>query len=94
MKFLLTILSLTFGLVAGQSLDEIPECAQPCITDAVTSATTCSLDDYKCWCTTDNESAIVQAGTSCVLADCGADVAVSMYLPYPLLTLAVWLGLG
>ncbi|CCC05505.1 hypothetical protein SMACR_09351 [Sordaria macrospora] len=81
MKFFLTIVSLAAGLVAAQSLDEIPECAQPCITDAVTSATTCSLDDYKCWCTTDNESAIVQAGTACVLAACGSDVAVNDVLP-------------
>ncbi|KAK1773132.1 hypothetical protein QBC45DRAFT_340588 [Copromyces sp. CBS 386.78] len=82
MKSFLTILTLTTGgLVAAQSLSEIPACAQPCITVAVTSATTCSLTDYKCWCTAANEAAIVQAGTVCVVENCGSAVAVNEVLP-------------
>ncbi|KAK3491179.1 uncharacterized protein B0T23DRAFT_454764 [Neurospora hispaniola] len=81
MKSLLTFITLAAGLVVAQDLSEIPACAQPCIVDAVSSATTCSLSDYKCWCTAENEPAIVQAGTACVLANCGTDVAVNKVLP-------------
>ncbi|KAK3354645.1 hypothetical protein B0H65DRAFT_543952 [Neurospora tetraspora] len=40
-----------------------------------------SNDDYKYWCTADNASAIVQAGTACVLEKCGSDVAINEVLP-------------
>ncbi|KAK3947968.1 hypothetical protein QBC32DRAFT_223060, partial [Pseudoneurospora amorphoporcata] len=37
--------------------------------------------DYKCWCAAENELAIVQAGTACVLANCGCEVTASEVLP-------------
>ncbi|KAJ4410245.1 hypothetical protein N0V85_004003 [Neurospora sp. IMI 360204] len=81
MKFLLTIITLTAGLVTAQDVPDVPECALPCLYNAVTSATTCSDTDYKCWCTAANEAAIIQAGTACVLANCGSDIAIDVALP-------------
>ncbi|KAK3396838.1 hypothetical protein B0T20DRAFT_243899 [Sordaria brevicollis] len=80
MQFFLTLISLAAGLVAAQDPStDIPACAQPCIAEAVSSATDCSDTDYACWCA--NKDAIVSAGTACVLSDCGADVAINDVLP-------------
>ncbi|KAI1336345.1 hypothetical protein F5Y15DRAFT_427049 [Xylariaceae sp. FL0016] len=67
------------ALVSAQSLSDIPSCALPCIDDAIKSSTSCSETDYGCIC--ENEDKLVSGATSCVLQDCGADVATSQVLP-------------
>lgn len=79
MKFLLMLLTLAAGLVAAQDISDIPACAQPCIADAVSSATDCSVTDYKCICIPDNAQAIASAGAPCVVEKCGSEVAISTY---------------
>lgn len=60
--------------VTAQSISDIPACAQPCIDASRTKVTTCTADDYACLC--DNITAIQGDATTCVIAACGADVAV------------------
>ncbi|KXH26105.1 CFEM domain-containing protein [Colletotrichum salicis] len=77
MKFSAAIIAFA-GLVAAQSLADVPTCAQKCLADAVTSTGKCTAGDISCLCSPANYQAIVTAGTPCVLASCGADVAVSV----------------
>ncbi|EAA34171.1 hypothetical protein GE21DRAFT_3664 [Neurospora crassa] len=56
---------------------QVPACAVPCIVGSADASTPCATipPDYKCWCTPGNFAAIIQAGTACVVASCGEDVA-------------------
>ncbi|KAI1746098.1 hypothetical protein F4680DRAFT_10486 [Xylaria scruposa] len=78
MKYTVAALALA-AAVSAQSITDIPACALPCIDDARTKNTNCSADDYKCIC--DNIDKLQTAATSCVLTDCGADVALNQVLP-------------
>lgn len=78
MKFTLALATFVVA-VYGQTVDDIPVCARTCITNAITSATTCSATDYKCACQTANFNAIQAASINCVVAACGATVAISTY---------------
>ncbi|KAK1484203.1 CFEM domain-containing protein [Colletotrichum cuscutae] len=79
MKFTAAIIAFA-GLAAAQSLADVPTCAQKCLADAVTSNGKCTVGDISCLCSAANYQAIVTAGTPCVLASCGADVAVSKFI--------------
>lgn len=83
MKFSAVVLASTVGLAAAavDPASYFPSCALPCLSSAVSSATKCGATDYACQCTTDNQSAIQGAATSCVLSACGADVAANQVLP-------------
>ncbi|PNP46135.1 hypothetical protein TGAMA5MH_02170 [Trichoderma gamsii] len=80
MKFTLALATFV-AAVYGQTVDDIPPCAVPCIQSAITSATTCSADDFACACETANFDAIQAASINCVVAACGADVAINQVLP-------------
>ncbi|KAG5984067.1 hypothetical protein E4U55_006202 [Claviceps digitariae] len=69
------------GLVSAQSISDIPACAMPCLSTAVTSKTTCALTDIACLCEKANFVAVQAAATSCVLEKCGASKALSEVLP-------------
>ena len=75
MRFSAAVITAIIGAVAAQDISQIPQCAQGCIKDAVSSATDCKQDDYKCVC--ENQKALVGASTSCVISKCGADKATS-----------------
>lgn len=78
MKFTLALA--TFVAAAyGQTLGDIPACAVPCIQNAIAADTTCAAGDYACACETQNFNAVLAGSTSCVVAACGADVAISEY---------------
>lgn len=77
MKYALVALALAAS-VRAQTRDDIPECAIPCIDDAITSETSCDTTDFSCACA--NIEKIQGAATGCVLSDCGADVALSKLL--------------
>ncbi|PQE10372.1 CFEM domain-containing protein [Rutstroemia sp. NJR-2017a WRK4] len=69
-----------FALLALVSLAaaQIPDCATPCINDAVKSSTTCSATDVACQCQADNKAKIQSAATSCVVSNCPLDVAIGI----------------
>jgi hypothetical protein len=68
MRYSIVAVALFSGLAFAQS--NLPECAQPCIAEAVPAATDCSLDDQACQCEPANKAAIQAAATSCVIAAC------------------------
>ncbi|KUI62804.1 hypothetical protein VP1G_09929 [Cytospora mali] len=82
MRLSISILALAAGagLVSSQCISSIPECAQDCLLSAASSVG-CSTTDYTCQCSTDNQSAIQQDATSCVLDGCGQNVALQQVLP-------------
>ncbi|KAG6000834.1 hypothetical protein E4U43_001495 [Claviceps pusilla] len=69
------------GLVSAQSISDIPECAMPCLSTAVTAKTTCAVADFACLCEKANFAAVQAAATGCVVEKCGAAKAVSDVLP-------------
>ena len=77
MKYSVIALALFSGVALAQS--SLPECAQPCIADAVPSVTDCALDDQACQCEPANKSAIQAAATTCVLTNC-KEKALGMFL--------------
>ncbi|KAM0477781.1 hypothetical protein ACHAPX_005545 [Trichoderma viride] len=77
MKFTLALATFV-AAVYGQTIDDIPACAIPCLDDAIASAG-CATDDVACACK--NFDAIEAASTSCIVAACGADVAINQVLP-------------
>ncbi|KAK0652859.1 hypothetical protein B0T16DRAFT_388049 [Cercophora newfieldiana] len=79
MKFTPAVLAAFIGLVAAQDLSVIPACAKQCIDDAVTSGTKCALTEIPCIC--NSIEAVTAGATACVLAACGADVAIGQVLP-------------
>ncbi|KAL7927009.1 hypothetical protein ACQKWADRAFT_308931 [Trichoderma austrokoningii] len=80
MKFTLALATFV-AAVYGQTVGDIPSCAIPCIEGAITSSTTCSATDFACACEPANFQAIEDASLDCVVADCGADVAINQVLP-------------
>ncbi|KAH6683539.1 hypothetical protein F5X68DRAFT_277114 [Plectosphaerella plurivora] len=84
---LLTLTGLAATVIAqnsrpsGTLLDAVPECARKCLSDAVTNATNCKIEDGDCVCIPDNYYAIYDAGTQCVLLECGAGLSVEEVLP-------------
>lgn len=78
MKYALVALALA-AAARAQTRDDIPECAIPCIDDAITSETDCETTDFACACA--NIESIQGAATGCVLSECGAEVALGEVLP-------------
>ncbi|EFQ25862.1 CFEM domain-containing protein [Colletotrichum graminicola] len=81
MKYSFALASLIAVAAAQSGSSPIPECAQKCLADATSSATSCKLGDYACTCEPANKAAISAAASSCVLAACGADTALNQVLP-------------
>lgn len=70
--------------VAAQSLsDYFPQCSIDCLEDATKKATSCSTTDAVCFCVQSNYEAIYNQGLTCVLKDCGNDVAVGKIPFFP-----------
>ncbi|KAL6863451.1 hypothetical protein ACO1O0_003706 [Amphichorda felina] len=78
MKYAYAALALV-AAVHAQTREDIPECALPCLDDAITSETDCKTTDYVCVCK--NFDAVQGAATGCVISECGADVAIGEVLP-------------
>lgn len=77
MKFTLALATFV-AAVYGQTVGDIPACAVPCIQAAIAQDTTCATDDFACACK--SFDAIETDSTPCVIAACGADVAISMHI--------------
>ncbi|KAJ9148321.1 hypothetical protein NKR23_g5205 [Pleurostoma richardsiae] len=81
MKFLALVLAAA-GLVASQSIDQyFPSCSVDCLEKGVADASDCNVEDAWCICVYDTYVAVVNAATSCVIQECGADVATGEVLP-------------
>lgn len=76
MKYAFVAIALA-AAVHAQTIDDVPECAIPCLDDAISSETDCDTTDYACVC--ENFEAIQGVATSCVISECGAETALSMY---------------
>ncbi|KAK7995377.1 hypothetical protein PG990_014150 [Apiospora arundinis] len=79
MKYAFATAALAAAVVSAQTLADIPACALPCLSDAVTKNTNCQVTDYKCIC--EHGDALQSAAGSCVMDKCGAQEAVSTVLP-------------
>ncbi|KAJ6554788.1 hypothetical protein B0H19DRAFT_844751, partial [Mycena capillaripes] len=66
-------------LVRAVSLVDVPECALPCLDDAVKKVTRCSTTDNVCIC--DNLESIRASAAGCILQGCGQDATLSKVLP-------------
>lgn len=65
------------ALVAAQKAEDyFPECSIDCLEDSVSAVSECTFDDAWCICVQATYEAITAHGTSCVMKECGADVAV------------------
>lgn len=78
MKYVYAALALA-AAVRAQTRDDIPECAIPCLDDAIQSETDCAVDDYPCVC--ENFETIQGVATSCVIEECGPETALNEVLP-------------
>lgn len=76
MKYSFVALALVAAAQA-QTRADIPECAISCLDNAIESETKCDVKDYVCVC--ENFSKVRSIATTCVIKECGADVAVSKF---------------
>lgn len=77
-----TLLVTGAAVAAAQKVaDYFPECSVDCLADSVSAASDCTLDDAWCICIQATYEAITAHGTSCVMKECGADVAVGKSIP-------------
>jgi hypothetical protein len=79
MKYFATLLAAAaVANAAAKSLSTyMPDCAVPCLTSAISAATTCKgPEDLECFCIADNYRAIYDNAVACVLQRCGDDVAI------------------
>ncbi|KAF4470570.1 extracellular membrane CFEM domain-containing [Fusarium albosuccineum] len=79
MKYSVAVLALVAAAVQAQTLADVPECAIPCLDDAISSETDCKTTDLVCVCK--NFDDVRSAATSCVIDKCGSDVAINEVLP-------------
>ena len=76
MKYTSAVLALAAATATAQDISIFPECAMPCIIDAV-GTTSCETTDFACVC--DNMEDIKGAATPCVVSKCGIDTALSTF---------------
>ncbi|OAR01703.1 hypothetical protein LLEC1_07964 [Akanthomyces lecanii] len=60
-------------------IDNMPECALPCIGAAIAKATNCTVTDTPCLCA--NGKKIATAGQGCVLKKCGIKKTMRQVIP-------------
>lgn len=82
MKPSLLAVSALAGLASSQCVSSIPECARDCLVVAAGSVG-CGETDYACQCTSQHQTDITTNATTCVLAGCGQQVAISRCPPVP-----------
>ncbi|KAJ0384936.1 hypothetical protein COL922a_007346 [Colletotrichum nupharicola] len=69
MKFSLALLAA--GLVAAQDFSGQPDCAIPCLRDAIPKVG-CALTDTACQCASDKQEALVPVAAPCLLSACSS----------------------
>jgi hypothetical protein len=78
MKYAFAAIALA-ALARAQTRDDIPECAIPCLDDAIKSNTDCEVSDTACVC--GKFEAIRKDASTCIVDACGVDVALNEVLP-------------
>ncbi|KAF5228110.1 hypothetical protein FAUST_11314 [Fusarium austroamericanum] len=79
MKYSVAFVALAAVAAQAQSLADVPKCAIPCLDKAIASETSCDKTDLACVCK--GFSAVRSKATSCVIDECGTDVAINEVLP-------------
>ncbi|OBS28173.1 hypothetical protein FPOA_02114 [Fusarium poae] len=79
MKYSVAFVALAAVAAQAQSLADVPKCALPCLDKAIASETDCDKTDLACVCK--GFSAVRSVATSCVIDECGTDVAINEVLP-------------
>ncbi|RGP65770.1 cfem domain-containing [Fusarium sporotrichioides] len=79
MKYSVAFVALAAVAAQAQSLADVPKCAIPCLDKAIASETDCEVTDLACVCK--GFSAVRSVATSCVIDECGTDVAINEVLP-------------
>ncbi|CEI65947.1 hypothetical protein FVEN_g7390 [Fusarium venenatum] len=79
MKYSVAFVALAAVAAQAQSLADVPKCAIPCLDKAIASETDCDKTDLACVCK--DFSAVRSVATSCVIDECGTDVAINEVLP-------------
>ncbi|EKJ74699.1 hypothetical protein FPSE_05167 [Fusarium pseudograminearum CS3096] len=79
MKYSVAFVALAAVAAQAQSLADVPKCAIPCLDKAIASETSCDKTDLACVCK--DFSAVRSKATSCVIDECGTDVAINEVLP-------------
>ncbi|KAF6816456.1 hypothetical protein CMUS01_04038 [Colletotrichum musicola] len=69
MKFTLALVAA--GLVAAQDFSGVPQCALPCLADAIPKVG-CALTDTACQCSTEKQEALVPIAAPCLLSACNS----------------------
>jgi hypothetical protein len=75
MKYSVAFVALAAVAAQAQSLADVPKCALPCLDKAIASETSCDKTDLACVCK--DFSKVRSVATSCVIDECGTDVAIS-----------------
>lgn len=78
MKYAFAAIALA-ALARAQTREDIPECAIPCLDEAIRNNSDCSVDDTACVCGAFD--AIRGDASSCVIDACGIDTALNEVLP-------------
>jgi hypothetical protein len=79
MKYSVAFVALAAVAAQAQSLADVPKCALPCLDKAIASETSCDKTDLACVCK--DFSKVRSVATSCVIDECGTDVAINEVLP-------------
>ncbi|KAJ4130156.1 hypothetical protein NW768_007138 [Fusarium equiseti] len=79
MKYSVAFVALAAAAAQAQSLADVPKCAIPCLDKAIESKTKCETTDLACICESFDE--VRSSATSCVIDECGSDVAINEVLP-------------
>lgn len=78
MKYALAAIALA-AIAQAQTLADVPECAIPCLDKSIKDNTSCETTDLACVC--ENFDKVQGDATSCVVEECGAEVALNEVLP-------------
>ncbi|KAF7548765.1 hypothetical protein G7046_g8562 [Stylonectria norvegica] len=65
------------GFVAAQNFDGIPECAIPCLKEAIPKVG-CALDDQACQCNADTQSKLVSIVSPCLIKACSSNELIKV----------------
>ena len=74
MKYAFAALALA-AVARAQTREDIPECALPCLDDAIKANSDCAVTDIPCVCK--NFNAIRGDASGCIIEKCTLDVALS-----------------
>lgn len=78
MKYAFAAVALA-ALARAQTLADVPKCAIPCLDKSIADNTSCETTDLACVC--ESFDKVQGDATTCVIKECGAEVALNDVLP-------------